>query len=667
MWALKICAAGASLLLYPINAAPVLPTQYPTPVPSVACGTCDGTLTLEVTTDEYPGEMTWALDSDTRRCSGDALSGSGSAWGLSPTSTITITESLCGDISYTWTIYDSYGDGICCAYGQGSYRLLVGGVVVQTSDGQYGSEESATFTSSFSNFSTDAGSNSAALDIVSADSRANQAAHSAALDIVSADSRADQNSAALDIISTDFRADDNTDADSSTVPRAVGGADSCAIRDKISNSGTDTRAVDGADTSSIGADSGTICDKPSNPSTNSGADDCADSSTICDKSSDSSTNFGADERSDDSAICDKISNSSTNFGADERSDSGADSSTICDKSSDSSTDFGADDGAYTSTIGADSGTICDKSSNSSTNSGADGRSDNGTDSSTICDKPSNSNTNSRADDSADSSAICDKPSNSSTDSCADDGADFSTIGADPAPSMTHLPTPEATPVPTDAPVEILIQEFSEHVISSSADTAISVFAIDMNHDGYVDVLSASVGDDKVRWFESSGGASPTFTEHVISSSVDGAHGVFAIDMNHDGNVDVLSASENDDKIRWFESSGGASPTFMEHVIFDDADYAAYVFAIDINHDGNVDVLSASRNDDKIRWFESSGGASPAFTEHVICSSADGARSIYAIDMNHDGNVDVLSASEYDDKIRWFESSGGASPTFTEHV
>eukprot|EP00613_Pedinella_sp_CCMP2098_P018184 CAMPEP_0171771212 /NCGR_PEP_ID=MMETSP0991-20121206/53935_1 /TAXON_ID=483369 /ORGANISM="non described non described, Strain CCMP2098" /LENGTH=604 /DNA_ID=CAMNT_0012376459 /DNA_START=367 /DNA_END=2178 /DNA_ORIENTATION=- len=604
MWALKICAAGASLLLYPINAAPVLPTQYPTPVPSVACGTCDGTLTLEVTTDEYPGEMTWALDSDTRRCSGDALSGSGSAWGLSPTSTITITESLCGDISYTWTIYDSYGDGICCAYGQGSYRLLVGGVVVQTSDGQYGSEESATFTSSFSNFSTDAGSNSAALDIVSADSRANQAAHSAALDIVSADSRADQNSAALDIISTDFRADDNTDADSSTVPRAVGGADSCAIRDKISNSGTDTRAVDGADTSSIGADSGTICDKPSNPSTNSGADDCADSSTICDKSSDSST------------------------------------------------DFGADDGAYTSTIGADSGTICDKSSNSSTNSGADGRSDNGTDSSTICDKPSNSNTNSRADDSADSSAICDKPSNSSTDSCADDGADFSTIGADPAPSMTHLPTPEATPVPTDAPVEILIQEFSEHVISSSADTAISVFAIDMNHDGYVDVLSASVGDDKVRWFESSGGASPTFTEHVISSSVDGAHGVFAIDMNHDGNVDVLSASENDDKIRWFESSGGASPTFMEHVIFDDADYAAYVFAIDINHDGNVDVLSASRNDDKIRWFESSGGASPAFTEHVICSSADGARSIYAIDMNHDGNVDVLSASEYDDKIRW---------------
>jgi len=45
---------------------------------------------------------------------------------------------------YTFTIYDSFGEGICCDCGQGSYSVTYGGVLV-ISGGDFGSQESTTF------------------------------------------------------------------------------------------------------------------------------------------------------------------------------------------------------------------------------------------------------------------------------------------------------------------------------------------------------------------------------------------------------------------------------------------------------------------------------------------------------------------------------------------
>ena len=61
-----------------------------------------------------------------------------------------------------------------------------------------------------------------------------------------------------------------------------------------------------------------------------------------------------------------------------------------------------------------------------------------------------------------------------------------------------------------------------------------------------------------------------------------------------------------------------------------------------------------------------GGEVP-FTEHVISTTADFARSVFATDLDGDGDTDVLSASLFDDKIAWYESDGGSPPTFTERV
>ncbi|GAG03697.1 unnamed protein product, partial [marine sediment metagenome] len=60
-------------------------------------------------------------------------------------------------------------------------------------------------------------------------------------------------------------------------------------------------------------------------------------------------------------------------------------------------------------------------------------------------------------------------------------------------------------------------------------------------------------------------------------------------------------------------------------------------------------------DHRIAWYENDGAANPSFAERAISTSAEYARSVYAADVDGDGDMDVLSASTGDDKIAWYEN------------
>jgi hypothetical protein len=72
----------------------------------------------------------------------------------------------------------------------------------------------------------------------------------------------------------------------------------------------------------------------------------------------------------------------------------------------------------------------------------------------------------------------------------------------------------------------------------------------------------------------------------------------------------------------------------------------------------MDVLSASEDDDKIAWYENNGSGNFG-TQQIITTAADGAQSVYAADLDNDGDIDVLSAS-YDNKIAWYENDGSGN-------
>ena len=105
-----------------------------------ACPPCDNDITLTIVLDNYPEETSWDV-----RDSGGAVYASGGTYGSQPDGS-TVVENFCvPDGCYDFTIYDSYGDGICCSYGNGSYTLTDAGGATLASGGSFGSSETTNF------------------------------------------------------------------------------------------------------------------------------------------------------------------------------------------------------------------------------------------------------------------------------------------------------------------------------------------------------------------------------------------------------------------------------------------------------------------------------------------------------------------------------------------
>lgn len=103
------------------------------------CSCYDGPLTLNIRLDDYPSETTWQIT----QADGTVVQRGGPYFGQTGQQ---ITELLfLPDGDYTFSIFDVYGDGICCGFGLGSYALTdqVGDLL--RDGGEFLSQESFSF------------------------------------------------------------------------------------------------------------------------------------------------------------------------------------------------------------------------------------------------------------------------------------------------------------------------------------------------------------------------------------------------------------------------------------------------------------------------------------------------------------------------------------------
>jgi len=104
--------------------------------PACPTGCTDNEVTMSLTFDDYASETSWTLTD----ASGNTLYSGGSYKDQASGSTITETFCLV-DGCFDFNIFDSYGDGICCAYGNGSYAITDDSGTVLASGGTFGSSE----------------------------------------------------------------------------------------------------------------------------------------------------------------------------------------------------------------------------------------------------------------------------------------------------------------------------------------------------------------------------------------------------------------------------------------------------------------------------------------------------------------------------------------------
>jgi hypothetical protein len=100
------------------------------------------TFQIVIATDDYPDETSWNLSTST----GQTIDGIAAGDLTLPGTTYSWQIEL-EDGDYVFTIYDAWGDGICCNYGAGNYNLYLNSVLI-ASGGQFGASEASEFSTS---------------------------------------------------------------------------------------------------------------------------------------------------------------------------------------------------------------------------------------------------------------------------------------------------------------------------------------------------------------------------------------------------------------------------------------------------------------------------------------------------------------------------------------
>ena len=200
-----------------------------------------------------------------------------------------------------------------------------------------------------------------------------------------------------------------------------------------------------------------------------------------------------------------------------------------------------------------------------------------------------------------------------------------------------------------------LENWTSHVVASDFQAPQDVNAADIDDDGDQDLVTADSITDDITWWENQENGT-TWVEHLVDGTFNGAHAVVPVDMDGDNDLDLVGAAKEADEIAWWENDGTPlNGGWRKYLITDQFDGPFDVIAADFNADGYPEIVGGAYQADELKlWQTLSSRTDDNWIEYTIDNDFD-ARSVAVGDMDGDSDLDILSASTDQNQIAWWES------------
>lgn len=187
------------------------------------------------------------------------------------------------------------------------------------------------------------------------------------------------------------------------------------------------------------------------------------------------------------------------------------------------------------------------------------------------------------------------------------------------------------------------------------------WAIDVNHDGFSDVVTTGWISNGIWWYQNPGSdAKPDqmWKKHFITNSYDTEGGVLA-DINGDGKPDLALAHYNHSGAFWIDFSGSQPRV---HPLAGKEHDGHGIGIADIDGDGQADILTP------FGWYQNIDANHDRWQWHPDWDFDETGFPILGYDVDHDGKTDIIIGRGHGYGLYWFQQGGTpAHRTWTRHV
>jgi len=201
------------------------------------------------------------------------------------------------------------------------------------------------------------------------------------------------------------------------------------------------------------------------------------------------------------------------------------------------------------------------------------------------------------------------------------------------------------------------------VISAGYISGFSLDIGDIDGDGEIDIVVNTPNYRKTSWFQNLDGEGNFGPPIEIGSRNLNLQSLFLMDIDGDGDLDLIGSGSvgSEEIFSWWENlDGQGNFSLQERVI--DTELTTYIFPVDLDNDGDLDVLTLAPG--YLKWYENLDGSGNFSGPTIIKDDLPFAITVTAADLLNNGNMNPITASQRLNTIYWFEPQNIGTPDFT---
>lgn len=201
----------------------------------------------------------------------------------------------------------------------------------------------------------------------------------------------------------------------------------------------------------------------------------------------------------------------------------------------------------------------------------------------------------------------------------------------------------------------LTTSFTAKKYSINTGSSECSIAIDFDGDGDLDVCCSGLKTG-IRWIENTNGHGTHWETHSVSPD-SGIAWVAAMDVDCDGDMDLISANSSQNQINWWENTEGSGTSWTKQLVASDIFGVQCVTAVDLDGNGVSDLLAAAENELDVIAFINTDGSGTNWSRYSV-GSHNSAYFVASADVDGDGFQDAVAANDWG--VTWFRNDGSGT-------